>query len=135
MQNSKTRDRLQAAAIYGATATALPVTLFLRLAGVATLLSAFLAIASCGYIFEREPGIGKQVDWTVIPQWERDDLAQAWAGMQAQCPRMTRKSADWEPICESVSQLQSPSTGEVRAFFEKHFALHRVHGKMANATV
>jgi membrane-bound lytic murein transglycosylase A len=99
-----------------------------RPAVIAVLLLALIAISSCGYIFEREPGIGKQVEWTVIPQWERDDLSQAWAGMQAQCPRMTRKSADWEPICEAVRELQNPSASDVRAFFEKHFALHRVHG-------
>ena len=92
-------------------------------------LSAFLLVASCGYIFEREPGIGKAVSWTKIPDWQRDNLAEAWPAMQAQCPRMTRKSADWEPICESVAALQSPTTVEIRAFLEQHFKPHRVHGK------
>ncbi len=101
----------------------------LRLSALLALLSALTLTTSCGYIFEREPGIGKQIAWDKISDWQRDDLAQAWPAMQAQCPRMTRKSADWEPICESVAQLQNPTSDEVRAFMQQHFKPHRVHGK------
>jgi membrane-bound lytic murein transglycosylase A len=88
-----------------------------------------VVVTSCGYIFEREPGIGKAVSWSKLPQWQGDDLAAAWPAMQAQCPRMVRKSAAWEPVCEAVAQLQNPSSDEVRAFLQQHFKPHRVHGK------
>jgi membrane-bound lytic murein transglycosylase A len=94
---------------------------------IVTLMS--VVVTSCGYIFEREPGIGKAVPWSKLPQWQGDDLAAAWPAMQAQCPRMVRKSAAWEPVCEAVAQLQNPSSDEVRAFLQQHFKPHRVHGK------
>lgn len=125
MQISIVRDRLQTTIVSQTTSLARPMGVAVRLA----VLSAFLLVASCGYIFEREPGIGKAVSWTKIPDWQRDNLAEAWPAMQSQCPRMTRKSADWEPICESVAALQNPTTAEVRAFLEQHFKPHRVHGK------
>ena len=125
MQISIVRDRLPTTTVSQTASIARPMGVAVRLA----VLSAFLLVASCGYIFEREPGIGKAVSWTKIPDWQRDNLAEAWPAMQSQCPRMTRKSADWEPICESVAALQNPTTAEVRAFLEQHFKPHRVHGK------
>lgn len=96
---------------------------------IISMLFVSIMLASCGFLHEREPGIGKEISWTKIPQWQRDNLVEAWPAMQAQCPRMSRKSADWEPICASVEQLPNPTTAEVRSFLKRHFKPHRVHGK------
>ena len=93
------------------------------------LLFGLLLITSCDDVPDREPGIGEAVSWSAIADWQRDDLAEAWPAMQSQCPRMTRRSADWVPICRAVTELENPSTTEVREFIERYFVAHPVHGK------
>ena len=76
-----------------------------------------------------EPGIGEPVDWSALPEWQSDDLSEAWLALDQQCPRMNRRDTNWLPICAAADELQNPTSDQAREFFETHFKPHRIHAK------
>lgn len=93
------------------------------------LLSSLLLTSACGYLFKRDPGIGKAVNFNKLDTWEKDNLTDAWLAMQEQCPRMARKDSAWVSVCESVAALTQPDTARIREFFEANFKPHKIYGK------
>lgn len=92
------------------------------------LLFAGSLLSACHNLFDPEPGIGKPVDWTSLPNWRGDDLAEAWQAIAQQCPRMNGKGEPWISICAAASELEVPSSTEVREFLQTHFTPHKIHG-------
>ncbi len=86
-------------------------------------------LSACNYLTKREPGIGKEVDWSDLPSWKSDNVKQAYLGIQAQCPRMTKKADVWKPICNAVAALEAPTEGQVREFLQRYFTPHRIYGQ------
>ncbi|MEC5398304.1 murein transglycosylase A [Uliginosibacterium sp. H1] len=62
-------------------------------------------------------------DWSALPEWQRDDLAQAWGGLLASC-RAIREPAmreAWSVACEAARALgDKPLSANIRAFMETH---------------
>ncbi len=91
-------------------------------------------LSGCHTLFNPEPGIGKPVEWSSLPNWQGDRLAEAWPALEQQCPRMNRKDAVWVPICAAVGELQNPSDQKVREFLKAHFKPHRIHAQRGKTT-
>ncbi len=87
-----------------------------------------LTLVGCGFLFQREPGIGKPVKWNQLDQWQQDNLTEAWPALLRQCPRLIKKPS-WSSICEAALALQNPSEQQIRAFIESRFKPHRIFGK------
>lgn len=88
-----------------------------------------LSLSACNYLTKREPGIGKSVDWSKLPNWNGDNVAQALVGIQAQCPLMAKQQDSWKPICADVTEIANPTDSQARQFLQKHFVPHRIYGK------
>ena len=96
---------------------------------IAVLCCAVLFTTACGYLFKRDPGIGKAVNWQKLDDWQKDDLTDAWGAMRSQCPRVASKDPVWVSICESITSLEKPDVTQIRQFFEDNFQPHRIYGK------
>ena len=83
-------------------------------------------LSGCALFRPPEPGIGKPLDWSDIPEWEADRHAEAWPALLQTCRARGGKS-DWQSICEAAAQ-QDPDDEAARQFFERWFVPHRVHG-------
>ncbi len=95
---------------------------------VITALTAWL-LSACNYLTKREPGIGKAVEWSDLPNWNGDAVEQAFLGIQAQCPLMANKQDNWKPICRDVASLEKATPAQVRAFLQQYFTPHRIYGQ------
>ena len=91
-------------------------------------LTTFL-ISACQYLFQPEPGIGKPVKWTSLPNWNNDNLQQAWQAIDQQCPRMNRRDETWVPLCERVAALENPTNSDIRQFLQANFQPHSIHAE------
>ncbi|MGE0011964.1 MAG: murein transglycosylase A [Azoarcus sp.] len=59
--------------------------------------------------------------WSQLPGWAEDDLTAAWPAFRESCKALSRRN-DWRAVCALGARLpSSPSTSEVKAFFERHF--------------
>lgn len=76
-----------------------------------------------------EPGIGQPVDWSALPGWQQDQLVEAWPGLLAQCPRLSREQAVWKPVCDAAEQIPTNDNAQIRAFIEERFQPHEIYGK------
>jgi len=83
-------------------------------------------LIGCHNLFKTEPGIGKPVAWSSLPNWEGDNLSAAWQAIEQQCPRMNRRDKVWVPICAGVAALSQPSVDEVREFLQANFVPHKI---------
>ena len=86
-------------------------------------------ISACHYLFHPDPGIGKPVRWSSLPNWSNDNLQQAWQAIDQQCPRMNRREEIWIPLCAKVAALQNPSVNEIRQFLQANFKPHKIHAE------
>ena len=102
----------------------------LRLALILVLTS--ILTNACDYLFQPDPGIGKAVKWSALPNWSDDNLQQAWLAIDQQCPRMNRREETWIPLCAKVAAMENPSDSDIRQFLQANFkphAIHAEHGK------
>lgn len=90
---------------------------------------AILVSTACGFLFQREPGIGKAINWNKLDAWRDDDQQRSWQAMMSQCPRMGRRDSAWVVLCEEALSLENPNAAEVRKFFETFFQPHRIYGR------
>ncbi len=67
----------------------------------------------------------KTVSFRDLPNWQGDDLAQAWPALLNSC-RVLRSQALWEAACKAAAQIGTPDATAARAFFERHFTPHQV---------
>jgi membrane-bound lytic murein transglycosylase A len=63
----------------------------------------------------------KKADWSDLPGWRQDDLAQAWGAFLQSC-RGLRSNPSWIPVCHAAAKLPAqPDTAQVRGFLEQRF--------------
>lgn len=70
----------------------------------------------------------QRVEWSALPGWQRDPVAQAWGAWLRSCDTLSRKSPTlWRSPCEAAQQLKQPMTdAQARSFFEQYFAPYRI---------
>jgi membrane-bound lytic murein transglycosylase A len=67
----------------------------------------------------------RQVAFTVLPGWEKDDLRQAWPAFMASCEVLIKKP-DWKEPCTIARDVKAADEKAVRLFFESFFVPHQV---------
>ena len=103
--------------------------MFPRVHDATTLLAVLVMVglAGCASWFAPPPGIGREVAWSQLPGWEKDQHAAAWPALRKSCEKLAARDAAWENICLAVRTLDSPDDATARAFFETHFRAHRMN--------
>ncbi|MBS1246598.1 MAG: murein transglycosylase [Proteobacteria bacterium] len=103
--------------------------MFPRVYDATTLLAVLVMVglAGCASWFAPPPGIGREVAWSQLPGWEKDQHAAAWPALRKSCEKLAARDAAWENICLAVRTLDSPDDATARAFFETHFRAHRMN--------
>ena len=86
-------------------------------------------LAGCAGWFAPPPGIGREVAWSKLPGWERDQHAAAWPALRKSCEKLASRDAAWENICLAARTLESPDDAGARTFFETHFRAHRMNAE------
>ena len=85
-------------------------------------------LSGCTLFIPKEAGIGKRVDWTDLPGWQQDSVADAWPALLSQCARLPAVEPLWDGICEEASRLPTPDDAAARAFIEAYFQPHEIIG-------
>ncbi|WP_234421665.1 murein transglycosylase A [Parazoarcus communis] len=68
-----------------------------------------------------QTGAMSMATWAQLPGWAEDDHAAAWPAFRESCGTLSRRN-DWKAVCALGARLPaSPSTNQVKAFFEQHF--------------
>lgn len=67
----------------------------------------------------------KAVSFRELPNWQRDDLSQAWPALLNSC-RVLKAQPLWEAVCKAASELGTPDASSARAFFERHFTPYQL---------
>jgi len=86
-------------------------------------LAAFLQ--GCALFTPPEPGIGKAISWSKLPDWESDRHNEAWPALLQSCKRL-KKKAHWTALCEATNDLADPDAEAAKGFFETWFTPHPV---------
>jgi membrane-bound lytic murein transglycosylase A len=96
-----------------------------------TLLALLLVtgLTGCAGWFAPPPGIGREVAWSKLPGWEKDQHAAAWPALRKSCEKLATRDATWENICLAVRALESPDDASARRFFETNFRAHRMNAE------
>ena len=64
------------------------------------------------------------VNWSALPGWSQDTLADVWPAWQVSCRALLKKETEravWETPCRAAEAVDSTRTEAVRAFFEAYF--------------
>jgi len=85
--------------------------------------------SACDYLFQPDPGIGKAVKWSALPNFRDDNLQQAWLAIDQQCPRMNRREETWIPLCAKVATMEDPTNSDIRQFLQANFKPHAIHAE------
>ncbi len=80
-----------------------------------------LVLSACA---TRPPGIGDPIDWSRLPDWDRDNHGDVWAGFLKGCEKLGH--AHWRAVCDLAAERGNLSDAEAREFFEKHFEVRPV---------
>ncbi len=99
----------------------------LRLALILVLTT--ILTSACDYLFQPDPGIGKAVKWSALPNFRNDNLQQAWLAIDQQCPRMNRREETWIPLCAKVASMEDPTDSDIRQFLQANFKPHAIHAE------
>lgn len=90
-------------------------------------LIAISGMAGCASWFAPPPGIGREVSWSELPGWERDQHAVAWPALRKNCEKLITRDAAWEGVCNAASALESPDDAAAQRFFEANFNAYVVN--------
>ncbi len=63
-------------------------------------------------------------EWSALPGWHEDALAEAWPALRASCAALVRQAA-WQAVCTDALALPAPDDATVRAFFVSRFRPYR----------
>jgi membrane-bound lytic murein transglycosylase A len=77
------------------------------------------------------------VDWSALPGWSQDTLADAWPAWQMSCRALLKREAEravWAAPCQAAETIDSTRPDTVRAFFETHFQAWQVFSDNADGT-
>ena len=72
-----------------------------------------------------KPGISTAVNWSKLDGWQQDDHSQLLSPLLLQCPKLKNKQAAWKTICQRAESLASDDSGQVKAFFQRHFQIFK----------
>ncbi|MCL2873004.1 MAG: murein transglycosylase A [Betaproteobacteria bacterium] len=64
------------------------------------------------------------VDWSALPGWSQDTLADVWPAWQVSCRALLKKETEravWETPCRAAEGVDPARSDAVRAFFEAYF--------------
>src|SRR5512135_579066 len=71
------------------------------------------------------PAAYRLSEWGALPGWREDDLSAAWSAFRQSCRGLNNQPA-WQETCAAATQLNTPSSEEIRAFFEARLLPYRV---------
>jgi membrane-bound lytic murein transglycosylase A len=96
-----------------------------------TLLTLFVVagLAGCAGWFVSPPGIGREVPWSKLPGWEKDQHAAAWPALRKSCEKLATRDPVWGDLCLAVRALETPDDVTARRFFEANFRAHRMNAE------
>src|SRR5689334_7977227 len=72
-----------------------------------------------------ETAIFTRSEWTDLPGWREDDLADAWPAVLASCSVLVRQDS-WRDVCTAAKRVSARDTEAARRFFEQQFTPYRV---------
>jgi membrane-bound lytic murein transglycosylase A len=58
--------------------------------------------------------------WSELPGWNSDGMMDAWPAFLESCKAAGRRQR-WESVCDAARAANPATSGDVRAFFERHF--------------
>jgi membrane-bound lytic murein transglycosylase A len=64
-------------------------------------------------------------EWTDIPGWREDDLAESWPALLASCSVLVRQDV-WRDVCAAAKAVTATDTAAARRFFEQRFTPYQV---------
>ena len=85
---------------------------------------AIAALAGCA----NKPGISTAVSWDTLEGWSNDQLSQSIPALLAQCPKLEKKSKQWNNICQRANALDISSEKRVNQFYKRYFQPHKIIG-------
>lgn len=62
----------------------------------------------------------RPADWSAVPGWNDDAVAEAWPALLSGCAALRRQSA-WQAICADAAALPPPDDNTARTFFQARF--------------
>jgi len=65
-------------------------------------------------------------DFESLPNWQRNELLQTWPAFLSSCQVLARRGEPWKNICERARRVNKKSTPDIRAFFERQFAVYQI---------
>lgn len=84
-------------------------------------------LSGCASWFTPPAGIGREVAWSQLPGWEKDNHAAAWPALRKSCDKLATRGRGWEVLCQAASAIESPDDATARGFFETHFRAYRLN--------
>lgn len=84
-------------------------------------------LAGCISWFAPPPGIGREVAWSQLPGWEKDQHAAAWPALRKSCEKLATRDVAWGNVCLAARALEAPDDATARVFFETNFRAHVVN--------
>jgi membrane-bound lytic murein transglycosylase A len=73
------------------------------------------------------------VDFGALPNWQQDDLRQAWPAFMQSC-RVLAARAEWATPCAVARTVDANDGAAMRRYFEAHFVPHQVRNPDGNDT-
>ncbi len=73
-----------------------------------------------------QPQTFHAADWSALPDWGADKLAEAWPALQLSCGSL-KSQAEWQAACTAAAQIPGEDPAAVRQFFESSFVPYAVH--------
>lgn len=58
--------------------------------------------------------------WSELPAWNADDMIDAWPAFLASCDAEGHRQR-WQAVCDAAKDTHPVTSGDVRAFFQRHF--------------
>lgn len=74
-----------------------------------------------------EPGVGEAVGWRQLEGWRNDQHAESWPALLRSCSKLAG-DLEWTAICRAAGEMNGPSDGQAREFFERWFVPHEING-------
>lgn len=66
------------------------------------------------------PATLEPADWTSLPGWREDAVAEVWPALLASCA-VLKKHAAWQAVCAEAQARPAPDDATARTFFETYF--------------
>ncbi|HEY5929809.1 MAG TPA: MltA domain-containing protein, partial [Burkholderiales bacterium] len=78
------------------------------------------------------PSTYNAVDWTALPDWGSDNVAEALSALLLSCSTL-KNQPDWQAACTPAAQLRKDDTVSARRYFEANFTPYSVRNAEGGA--